>query len=175
MYLTSRESKSFKFWICRHHLPFGQTTASFLRRYQTYHNPYLHMLLHCLIHRICLPAGSVSPSPGMILPPSTAVQPREGAAAADSAGHALQKQIQTETLLGKEGRGLQFALYSELRAGMQWHYVLLCMSCNAHGQPCKVDMLAKALLSLQRFCQDLCHYSDANCQNSSKPLVRWRA
>lgn len=139
------------------------------------HDIYLRLFLHCLIHSICLPAGSVPPSPGMVLPPSTALQPQEGTAAADSAGHALQKQIQAETLLGKEGRGLQFALYSELKAGMQWHYVLLCMSCNAHGQPCKVHMLAKAFLSLQGFCQNLCHYSNANCQNPSKPVMRWRA
>lgn len=50
----------------------------------------------------------------------------------------LQHQMRTEALLGKEGRSLQFALYSELRSGMQWGFILLCLSCNLYGQPQKV-------------------------------------
>lgn len=58
----------------------------------------------------------------------------------DAEGAFLRQRIQAEALLGKDGRSLQYVLHSELKAEMQWHYILLCMSCNSYGQPTKVNL-----------------------------------
>ena len=58
---------------------------------------------------------------------------------AGSSGHWDVKSPGAATpILGEGGRGLQFLLASELKAGMRWEYALLSMSCDARGQPLKV-------------------------------------
>lgn len=44
-----------------------------------------------------------------------------------------------EGVLGRSGCGLSFFLASELKPGMRWHRVLLCMSHDRRGLPVKAS------------------------------------
>ena len=61
-----------------------------------------------------------------------------GSPAAVAEGAGVSAHDRAAAMLGREGCGLMFALYSELKPGMRWEYMLMSMSCNALGQPVKV-------------------------------------
>jgi hypothetical protein len=65
-------------------------------------------------------------------------QPVEAAGGSGSAGERGGERERAAAILGQNGCGLQFGLYSELKAGMRWEYMLMSMTCNALGQPVKV-------------------------------------
>lgn len=67
---------------------------------------------------------------------SNEAAPTEGSK--PSGGWTPQDPARVRAILGEGGCGLQFFLASELRRGMQWHFALLAMSCDARGQPVKV-------------------------------------
>ena len=106
-----------------------------------------------LSHIVCVSlAGGPALSPSMPAFPSISGPPQFGLKEVSAASS--QRQIQAEALLGRGGQSLQFALYSELRSGMHWHFNLLCMCCNAHGQPVRVGFPA-AFIALV---MDSCHW-----------------
>jgi len=87
--------------------------------------------------KFLLLAGVTTPGPSATSP--MAHQPAVAAGgpevAADAAGMACEMAT---AVLGRNGCGLTFGLYSELKPGMRWEYMLWSMSCNALGQPVKV-------------------------------------
>ena len=69
---------------------------------------------------------------------TVAVVNNSGSPAAELDGGVVSARERAAAMLGREGCGLMFGLYSELKPGMRWEYMLMSMSCNALGQPVKV-------------------------------------